>query len=426
MASNQNPGIASQKMFIPAITQNAASGEASMKAIPTRQGQPNTALASYRIFRNLHRLHSQFASVAGAFKPDLATDGDVTDSDMDDDNDSDADHHDSDRDHRSGDDRSIHSQHTDDRSIHSTEDSNGHDEHHDAAPINSNNQNDEAQNDRDAGSRHNGSSQSHPRLPHTLPNTRSAKPSELYAATSVAAATSTATPRQAGITTAPKIDAASVTATSTPATSAQLTDAKPIQTATAHSSAIQPTQPASAKPAAANTVAAASSTPLADQSIYGTTPVNMPPQFQIIKVRKPDGSIVKVRRPIKSGAAGTTASATPVKSDATKPRPEASKAQPEATEFEIKPAQPNSGMKAEPSTAPETTVREIESEVVVDETEKHDEGSDEAPKTRPIGTLTLARRTTRATQIIIWAIMIAFPLLFISKNMTIQRTVMKC
>jgi len=310
--------------------------ESLSEAAARRNAQ--VGLATYRTARHVQRLHSHASKIAGIFDPSFNDYGDADDDDSDMELDSDEDND------TDNDDDSIYSQHEDDQSIHDEDDSTAQAKDNDTA----------------AHSSKLGPSSEIHGLSGTraaLPVTRASKPSELTTNISSDPASS---PKPVAVT--------------------RLTPATTKATVPAPVPAPASTRIKEVKPAAF------------------TQPEAVP--TRIIKVRKPDGTIVRVRRPIKpTPIAGEPKSA----SEATKFKAEAAK-------------QVTPGIKNGQPTATSEPSKEVKPSVVVIEKEKNDDlSSQDLLKSPPSSATKLTRRTSKAAQITIWTIMISVPLVFLSK-----------
>ncbi|PMD30216.1 hypothetical protein L207DRAFT_641787 [Hyaloscypha variabilis F] len=308
--------------------------ESLSQAAARRNAQ--VGLATYRTARHVQRLHSHASKIAGIFDPSFNDYGDADDDDSDMELDSDEDND------TDNDDDSIYSQHEDDQSIHDEDDSTAQAKDNDTA----------------AHSSKLGPSSEIHGLSGTraaLPVTRVSKPSELTTNISSDPASS---PKPVAVT--------------------RLTPATTKATIPAPAPAPASTRIEEVKPAAF------------------TQPEAVP--TRIIKVRKPDGTIVRVRRPIKpTPIAGEPKSA----SEATKFKAEAAK-------------QVTPGIKNGQPTATSEPSKEVKPSVVVIEKEKNDDlSSHDLLKSPPSSATKLARRTSKAAQITIWTIMISVPLVFL-------------
>jgi hypothetical protein len=293
-------------------------------------------LATNRTARQVQRLHSHASKIAGVFDPSFNDYGNADDDDSDMEPDSDEDNDTDD------DDDSVYSQHNDDQSIHDEDDSTAQAQGNDTA----------------AHSSKLGSSSEIHGLSGTrtaLPVTRASKPSELT------------TNISSDLTSSPK----------------------PV--------AVTPSTPATTK--ATIPAPAPASTEIEEvKSAAVTQPEAVP--TRIIKVRKPDGTIVRVRRPIKP---------TPI-TEEPKSASEATQSNTEAAK-EITPEIQNK----EPTAISEPSKGLKPSAVVIEKEKNDDLSSQDIVKPPPNSAKRLARRTSRAAQIIIWTIMISIPLVFLSK-----------
>jgi hypothetical protein len=348
------------------------------------QTAAQAGLATYRIARNVKRLHSHASKIVGAFDPSFNDDfgGD------DDDSDYSADSDDSDNDNDDDDDNekdSVYSEHSDDQSIHEDDETNTH----------------AHQDNNTAAHTSNGLSSSATRgiskSLKALPVARSAKPSQLVTSSSTAVVSS---PRSA--TTSPSSLSPPGATVPSPA---QLKETKPatISASDPVASKIATPTPTKTETETDKPVTAKQTEELKSDAV----------QYQIVKVRKPDGTIVKVKRPIKP---------TPAKEEEAKLASEAKPTPKVTTDSTLRDAgfvtQVN--IVQEEPTSTSGTTKEVKPNVTVTEKDLEKNGtisSEEIAKPPPTPTNAqkLARRTSRAAQITIWTIMIAVPLLFLSK-----------
>ncbi|RDW92631.1 hypothetical protein BP5796_02025 [Coleophoma crateriformis] len=129
-------------------------------------------------------------------------------------------------------------------------------------------------------------------------------------------------------------------------------------------------------------------------------------QYEIVRVRKPDGTIVKVRRPIKA-----TTEAKKQGLQIGKGEPVAAKTNHEQVASE-KESTPIVKAKALESTTTPSSPKG-QPAFAVTEIEKQHDGSSEILRNPQTKAEILHRRTSKITQIIVWSIMISLPLLFI-------------
>jgi hypothetical protein len=343
------------------------------------QTAAQAGLATYRIARNVKRLHSHASKIVGAFDPSFNDDfgGD------DDDSDYSAESDDSDNDDDDDEKDSVYSEHSDDQSIHEDDETNTH----------------EHQDNDTAAHTSNGLSSSATRgiskSLKALPVTRSAKPSELVASSSTTVAS---TPRSA--TTSPSsLPSPSATVSSL----AQTKETKPATISASNPVASKIATPTPAKPETDKAATAKQTEELKTDAV----------QYQIVKVRKPDGTIVKVKRPIKP---------TPAKEEEAKLVSEAKPTPKVTTDSTLHDAGfvTQANIVQEEPTSTSGTTKEVRPTVTVTEKDLEKNGtisSEEIAKPPPTPTNAqkLARRTSRAAQVTIWTIMIAVPLLFLSK-----------
>jgi hypothetical protein len=344
------------------------------------QAAAQAGLATYRIARNVKRLHSHASKIVGAFDPSFNDDfgGD------DDDSDYSADSDDSDNDNDDDDEKdSVQSEHSDDQSIHDDDETNTH----------------EHQGNGTAAHTSNGLSSSATRgiskSLKALPVARSAKPSELVTSSSTAVVAS------------PKSATTSPSSLSSPSA----TLPSPAQTKESKPATISASNPVASKiatptPTGKETDKAATAKQTGELKTDAV-------QYQIVKVRKPDGTIVKVKRPIKP---------TPAKEEEAKLASEAkptSNVKMDSTLHDAGFVTQANIVPERPTSTPETT-KEVKPTVTITEKDLEKNGtisSEEIAKPPPTPTNAqkLARRTSRAAQVTIWTIMIAVPLLFLSK-----------
>ncbi|MCJ1377999.1 hypothetical protein MMC17_001095 [Xylographa soralifera] len=347
------------------------------KASHRSRSSGNTGARTYRVFRGLHELHHQAQKIAGAFDPDLGDfeDGDQSVSDSDDDSDDSA----TDTDDPG----------TDDDERPSQESDRAHEPDNNATSTPSDSPDNNNEQRQEDGLGHSGVSGSSAKLPGGYSHGRtgaSVRPQSAQRPTRVS--TTGAAPKTAENIPTAVTEKSGVVAIEKPMSA--VPKSAPLEaekTVTMDTNVKEPILPASSKQPVIGNAA-------------GDTPAVV--QYQIVKVRKPDGTIVKVKRPIKPVPPTTAPAeqATPVKCSSAVTTAAAGTRQPSITvEPQVRERH------AESITA-------LKAEAMVHEKEIGAESM--SPTAKPAEKLvrSLPRRNTRLSQVLISTIMIVFPLLF--------------